>query len=521
VAGVSGPPEPTDAGGPLVDADPSGSLAGRSARSGAVLFVAQGLQFVVAVGATAVLARLLTPGDYGLFFMVGLLLGLVNSFRDFGFPMATVQAARLELAALSSLFWLNARLNAALAGAMVLIGPLLAWYYGEPRLTAAVWVLSLAVACHGLASIHLGLLRRQMRFGTLAAANVGANLAGWSVALLAAWAGAGFWALVLHPVVLMSGEALLLWGALRWRPLLRPGATGEQYQALRRFGRDAAVARVVGHAGQNTDVLLVGRLFGASALGLYQNAFRWATVLFEQVHYPLQQVVVTALSRLQGEPDRYCHYLRSALRAVTVVLFGVLALLFVEADTVIGLLLGPQWEEAVPLFRILVVGAAAQSVNHLLKWVFYAEGRPDRQRRWALATAPVLVAAVAVGTIGGTRGVAWGYTAASVALAYPAVRFALSTSPLPRRDFWAVLARPAVASLVGAGAVALLRLSGASPGPLALQLVLHGAVFVVAAAACWLATPQGRVESAALVATVALLRPQGPAPAEPLAGPGG
>jgi len=512
---VSGPPplpsaEPPSGVDPVVDAALPG-LRGRSARGGALLLGAQAVLFIAALASTAVLARVLTVRDFGLFFMVAVLVSFVSSFRDFGFPMATVHAPHIEQRAVSALFWLNARLNAALLVAMVALAPLLAWFFRERQLVAMTVVLAASLTANGLTKIHLGLLRRELRFAAVTAITVTAALAGVAVAIVAALAGAGFWALVLQQVVQHVGETVGLWTACRWRPSgpARAPHGDEAYTALRRYGGDVTVARVLTHVAQNLDAVLVGRFVGTVALGLYQNAYRWATVLLEQLYTPLQAVVVATLSRVRDDTERYRSHFRAVVRAVMAVVVPALVLLFLEARAFVLVLLGPQWVEAIPLFRILLVGALAANVPFVLKWVYYSEGQTRRQRSWAFIATPVTVVAVAAGVAGGATGVAAGFAASQVALTYPAVRYCLARSGLRERDFWSVVWRPAVTSLLAAGAVVAAQRAGLVWDRQLYHLIAATLFFGAAYAGSWVMTPGGRTELAAMWRVVTALRDSG------------
>src|SRR5205085_7560136 len=110
------------------------TIASRTARGGAVTMLSHGLKFALSIGATAVLARLLSPQDYGLIGMVAVFTGFVAMFKDLGLSLATVQRAEISYAQISTLFWVNVTISVAITAVMVALAPLIGWFYAEPRL---------------------------------------------------------------------------------------------------------------------------------------------------------------------------------------------------------------------------------------------------------------------------------------------------------------------------------------------------------------------------------------------------
>ncbi|MGD0900434.1 MAG: oligosaccharide flippase family protein, partial [Thermoguttaceae bacterium] len=143
-------------------------LKGRSVRGGAASLVGQVAYFLMRLGSMAVLARILTPGDFGLVAMATAITGFVEMFKDAGLSLATVQRAEITHAQVSILFWINVALSAGLMLLVAAIAPAVAWFYGDSRLIAITLVVAGAFLFGGVGIQHAALLRRQMRFGTLA-----------------------------------------------------------------------------------------------------------------------------------------------------------------------------------------------------------------------------------------------------------------------------------------------------------------------------------------------------------------
>lgn len=484
-----------------------GDLSGRTVRSGALRVGAQAVQLLLLVATGMVLARLLTPRDFGLFAMVLTLTGFVGSFRDFGFHMATVHREGLRHAEISALFWMTQKLNGLTVLFVVLMAPVLVWFYGEERLLPLTLAMAVGVLLLGLSIQHRSLLVRQMRFGSLTAIELGALLAGALAALTAAGLDAGYWALALQFVVTALVQTSGMWLVCGWRPERRvadDAAPG--LRALLVYGRNHTGFNVLNHIAVNIDRVLVGYLRGADAMGLYDNAFRWSRYPVRQVFPPLSSLAVASLSRLRSAPAAYRDAFAKGARAVYAFVLPILAFMVVEGRDVILLLLGDQWIDAVPLFRLLSAAGFAASLRKATNWLYLSEGRPDRQLRWGLIYAPVMVLAVAIGSRWGALGVAVGFTGATWLLLLPAIGFCFKESQLRVADFIDAVWRPVLAAAFSAALLYAVRpvLPAGSPlVELSIRLPLFVAIYVIV----WLILPGGRAATADLVRLTEALRP--------------
>lgn len=467
------------------------------------MIISHAMQFVVATGATMVLARLLTPRDFGLLAMVSVLTGLVRTFKDFGLPMAIVYQADIDHRQLSKLFWLNLKLSGLVALFIAVMAPLMAWFFHESSLIAITLVIMIGVFATGVTNLHLGLLRRQMRFGIISVMEVGSLLVGAVVGISLALMGAGYWALVFQQWTILITQAGIVWSVCEWRPA-RLQEIGQQsdahLQSLLLYSKYTTLARLLDYIGDELDRVLVGRFAGTAQLGLYQHAHRWSTLPVYQMYLPLKSVVIAGCSRLQDEPDHYRAYARNAFLALFAISLPVLAFLFVEAHDIILFLLGPQWLEAILLFKILTVAAFADCTSRVTKWVYLSEGQTKRRFHWTLISTPLMIAGMVGGVPWDAAGVAVGYTVATCVSVYPAVLFCLKTSRLRSQDFWGAVWRPTSAAIVAAAFLSVLRSVLPGSDSLLLRLVAHAGAFAFLYLGCWIAIPGGKERIQAMIA---------------------
>ena len=390
-------------------------LAGRSVRGGAVTMSAQAVGLVLHLAATVILARLLTPGDYGLVAMVAAVTGFVALFQDAGLSAATVQRADVTHAQVSTLFWVNVAVSVVLGTVTCALAPAVAWFYDEPRLTAVAAVAGGTFLFGGLAVQHAALLRRQMRFGTLAGVQLGAQAVGLAVALAAAWAGAGYWALVAFSASSSAVNALLVWLTCGWRPGRPARAAG--VGGLLRFGGHLTGFNTANYFSRNADNVLIGWWWGAGPLGLYSRAYALLMLPLRQVNGPLAGVMVPALSRLADDRARRERAYLRTVAAVALATMPPAAGLAVAADEVIAVALGPRWTGAVPIFRWLAVLAVVQPACNTAGWLFTASGHTAALSRWGLASAAAITAGFAAAVPYGPAAVAAAYAGVNMLLA--------------------------------------------------------------------------------------------------------
>jgi PST family polysaccharide transporter len=216
----------------------------------------QAANFVLKLGSTAVLARLLTPADFGLIAMVTAVTGFVEMFKEAGLSMATIQRAEINHRQISTLFWINLGLSILLMFVVVGLAPAVAWFYGEPQLLWITIALGAMFPLGGLTIQHVALLRRQMRFGTLVSIDVTSNAVGIAAAITAAAFGARYWALVIMMAASGAANAALVWITCPWVPGLPKRGAG--VRPMLAFGGNLTGFAFINYWARSADNVLIG-----------------------------------------------------------------------------------------------------------------------------------------------------------------------------------------------------------------------------------------------------------------------
>lgn len=480
------------------------NLRRRSVQAGAAVIGGQVIINALNLAATVVLARLLTPGDFGLVAMVLVVVGFTTMLRDLGLTAATVQRKNIEISQVSTLFWINGGMSALLTALIFFSAPLVVWFYDEPRLLDITRALAFASLLDGASIQHQALLRRQLRLGSLTAIEIASLAASIGMAIYLASRGAGYWALVWMQLTQVGVRTVLCWLVTGWRPMFTLDL--DQVGSLLSFGGLITGSRVLNNLTKTVDKLLIGKFAGADQLGVYSKAYNGVLLPFDRVTWALSRVAVPTLSRLQDDAERFRAYYRKAVLLITTMIFPAIAGLFLEAEAAVLIILGDQWLYAVPLIRILAPVAAIAMLSMTTRWVFVSLGRAGRQLKWRVFESAVKIIGIVAGIRWGATGVAYALLIVSLALLLPGFWYCFLETRIRTSDVFAAAMKPALATMAATFAVGALRIAGPLDIGVVADFVAEVSVFVSVYLATWLVLPGGRVTLLELLSLTRELR---------------
>jgi len=379
-------------------------LKGHSVRGGVLSVVAQVSQVLVQSVSTIVLARLLTPTDFGLVAMVNAVIVIASGFADLGLTEATIQRKNITHRQVSTLFWINVGIGLFLTLLTAAMAPVLVAFYREPRLFGITLVASVSFLIGGLRGQHNALLKRQMRFKSVAVRDITSALLGVVVGVGVALRGGGYWAILALPLTTNVALLAMSWLMVKWRPGL-PHFDSET-RSIVGFGGNVAISYAIFNWMRNADNILIGRYWGAGPLGLYSRAFNLMNLAVSQITAPTCSVAIPALSRIHDEPELFARYYLKIINLIGWIIASLFGFLFVSATPVIVLLLGSKWRDAAPVFQILSISALGQMLLESTLWVFISKGESARLLKAMFVMCPLIVAGFALGLPFGIRGVA-------------------------------------------------------------------------------------------------------------------
>ena len=415
---------------------------------------------VVTLATTLVLARLLVPADFGLFAMATLGMELLSVFSGLWLGAALVVRGDMDARAQGTVLTLLMAAGAALALLLLLLAPVLAAFFGEPRIAGVIALLAAVLLISGVNWFYETVLQRELAFRRRFVCQVVRTVAFSAVALGLALLSAGVWALIAGYVAgyLANAAALLVLTPYRVRPAFDP----QEARRIVRNGRGFLWQDLSGYIGENADYLAVGRLLGASQLGLYAMAFRQASLPQYAIAEPVSKVTFPAFAQMRQRGEDVRPAFLNALRMVALVTCPVGVLLSAAALPFTLALLGDDWRAMAGPLAVLGVWGVLRPLQTTIGYLLNSLGRAEVYGRVALISlGPLVAAAFAAAALGGITTVAWALLAhmtvcvgvlavcAARIAGVSAERLATALAPFGIAAIEAWLATRAVAELAG------------------------------------------------------------------------
>lgn len=446
-------------------------------RGGFAKVCSQGANFVVRVGSLMILARLLDPKDFGLVGMVTAVTGVFQLFKDFGLSTATIQRTTVTEEQLSTLFWINTLIGAMLTILSVAIAPAIARFYHDPRLFSVTAVLGAGFLFNAFGVQHSAILQRQMRFTTLAVIDSVSLLAGTAVAFAMAIRGLRYWALVASTIIIPLVSTIGMWLTAAWIP----GRPGRQIgiRSMIGFGGTLTLNGLVAYVAYNLEKVLLGRFWGADAVGLYGRAFQLVNIPTDNLNTAVGGVVFSALSRVQHDAERFRSFFLKSYSLVLTLTIPITVVCTVFASDVILVVLGPKWTEAIVIFRLLSPTILIFALINPLGWLLYSLGMVGRGLKIALVFAPLIIAGYVTGLRYGPKGVAFCYSVVMMLWVIPHIAWCIHGTMISFRDILLVVSRPMASSIVAGGLAFGLRSAYGHWLPPVPRLLLESTVLLV------------------------------------------
>lgn len=407
----------------------------RTISSGFVTIFGQAAKFLLTLGSTMILARLLTPHDFGLVAMVMTVVSFLRVFKEAGLSIATVQKEQITQAQVSNLFWINVGVSSLVGLILAASAWVIAKFYHTPRLVPIALLLSLTFVINGSTVQHQALLKRQMRFKALAVIEVFSMAFGALTGVTLAALGYGYWSLVWSVLATEVAGLVLTWSISRWRPQLPTRRSG--VGPLVRFGAHQTAADLVLSIARGSDNLLIGRFFGSTALGLYSRASVLLVRPLEHFLGPVEAVFIPALCRLQSQPERYRSTFLRVYQSVALVTFLGAGLLLGLARPLTLVLLGPKWEQAAVIFAAFTPAALSVSLAYASTWLLTSQGRGTDILAAQSINSLIIFISYIVGLPFGPAGVAFAFSIIGLCIRIPVwYSIAGRSGPVTAVDMW-------------------------------------------------------------------------------------
>ena len=351
-----------------------------------------------------VLARLLTPREYGVAGMVLVVISLEQVLGGSAFASVLIQRPEITEEDKSTIFWTTAGLGLSVCLVMVSVSWLVAGFYGNPQVQPLFAVVSLDFLLCSLSQVQQALLVREMDFKSLEIRSMAGVIIGSAAAIAVAVAGGGPWALVIQQLTATGVALLLLWRFSPWRPKFM--FSKERLRSMRGFGARTSGTLVMYQLTQNTDNVLIGRFLGPLQLGFYALAYNIILVPVSRISAPLVLVLYPVFSRVQDDLERLASMWLRVLRLTSAVAIPATLGLIVVAPDMVDVVFGNRWQPATPVIQILASVGLLYGIQGLNGAVLTARDNTRVLFRYSCASFAAALVAFIVGLHWGIIGVA-------------------------------------------------------------------------------------------------------------------
>lgn len=334
-------------------------------------FSVQGVSFVVMI----IMARILTPDDYGLVAMLTIFIAISQSLVDSGFSNALIRKQDRDETDNSTVFYFNIGVGILLYLILFLCAPLISRFYDEPLLTPITRVISLSVLINSLVVVQRAILTSSIDFKTQAKASMSAAIISGVVGITMAYTGYGVWSIVWYQLTNLTVNAVLLWLLSRWRP--RWLYSWRSFRELFGFGSKLAVSGILDTLYNNIYLIVIGKIFSASDLGYYTRASQFAQFPSSNLTGIISRVTYPVLCTMQDDLPRLRDVYRRFLRLSAFIIFPLMIGLAAVAKPLILILLREQWAFSIILLQIICFSMMWFPIHAINLNLLQVRGRSD------------------------------------------------------------------------------------------------------------------------------------------------
>lgn len=362
---------------------------------------------IISFVSNIVLARLLTPDDYGTIGMLMIFIAVANTFVDGGFGSALIQKKEPTKEDYSTIFWWNMFLSIVLYGVLYLSAPAIARFYNLPLLSQVLRVQGLVLILNALNVIQQNQLRKQLKFKSLASATVISATLSAGIAIALAYLGWGVWALVAQQLMMSGFTATILWIINKWYP--SPIFSKKSFKELFGFGGFILGSNLINTFCNNLQGLLIGKFFPPAMLGYYTQAQKLEQIASTSISNVVDQVSYPILSKFQDDKSQLIIVLKKLASSIAFATFPLMILLIIISEPLIVFLYSAKWLPSVPYFNILCIAGLASSLQGIHYYAVASIGKSKEMFIWTVIKRTLGIGYLIVGVyFWDIYGILWG-----------------------------------------------------------------------------------------------------------------
>lgn len=334
-------------------------------------FSVQGISFIVMI----IMARVLTPNDYGLVGMLTIFIAISQALIDSGFSQALIRKQDRSETDNSTVFYFNIAVGGILYLILFSCAPLIARFYDEPILVPLTRVISLSVLINSFVVVQRALLTVKIDFKTQAKASLTASVVSGAVGIIMVYTGWGVWSIVWYQITNLLINAILLWIFSKWRPTWQ--YSWSSFHELFGFGSKLAISAIIDTLYQNIYIIVIGKVFKAADLGYYTRAQQFAAFPSSNLTGIIQRVTFPVLCTIQDDDERLRNVYRRFLRMSAFIVFPLMIGLAAVAHPLVVILLKEQWAFTAILLQIICFSMMWHPIHAINLNLLQVKGRSD------------------------------------------------------------------------------------------------------------------------------------------------
>ena len=358
--------------------------------------------------ANLVLARLLSPDDFGCIALLMVFISLSQIFVDGGFGAALIQKKDPTQDDYSTIFYWNLLLAIGLYFLLFFFAPVIARYYNIPVLKDILRVQGLIIILDSLGLVHKNNLRKTLQFKKISLIVLSANFVAVVAAIAMAYNGFGVWCLVAQQLFISGMTTVLFWVFNRWKPTLV--FSKKSFKELFGFGGFILLSNMIVTFTNEVQSLIMGKLYTARDVGLYSQARKFESIMSNTASTVVNQVTFPIFSKFQDNLEQLRTILRRITKVMAFVVFPAMILVILIAKPAIVLMLTDKWVDCVPFFQILCIGGMAEALGDINYNAVAAIGKSRVLFRWTCIKSVLGLLLIIGGSFFGVRGIIWAVT---------------------------------------------------------------------------------------------------------------
>lgn len=357
-----------------------------------------GIQFVIGI----IIARLLSPEDYGIMGMLTIFIAIAQTFLDSGFANALIQKKDRTNIDFSTVFYFNTIISFILYAIMFIAAPFIAAFYNMPILTDITRIVTISLIINGLSIVQTAKLSIDLNFRLQAIASILSVILSGISGIFIAILGYGVWALVSQTIIAASVRTIILWIFSSWKPMF--AFSIKSFKALFAFGSKILCSGIINTIYQDLYTLVIGRYFSAADVGFYNRANQFSFLPANTMTQTILKVNFPILSQYQDDNNQLLQAYKKLLRVPIFILYPIMFGIIAIASPLVEILLGNKWLPCVPILQILCLGYMWSPLTHINLNLLYVKGRGDLVLKLEFIKKPIafiiLFASIPFGLIG-------------------------------------------------------------------------------------------------------------------------